>query len=61
MHITTPVSVMHHSDDWALAILAIKEEGQRECRKAYNSYVLSLIDNNNNVFKRMWSYIKSKR
>ena len=25
------------------------------------SYVLSLIDSNNNVSKRMWSYIKSKK
>ena len=50
----------HHPDDWAL-YHRIKKESQRECRKAYDSYVLSLIDSNNNVSKRMWSYIKSKK
>ena len=38
----------------------IKKECQRECRKAYNTYVESLIDGNN-VSKKMWSYIKSKK
>jgi len=50
----------HHQDDWAL-YYHLKKECQRECRKAYNSYVMSLIDDNNNVSKRMWSYVKSKR
>ena len=39
----------------------LKKECQHECRKAYNGYVMSLIDDNNNISKRMWSYVKSKR
>ena len=45
--------------DWEL-YYQIKKECQRECRKAYNTYVESLIDGNN-VSKKMWSYIKSKK
>ena len=50
----------YHQDDWAL-YYRLKKECQHECRKAYNGYVMSLIDDNNNVSKRMWSYVKSKR
>ena len=50
----------HHQDDWAL-YYRLKKECQHECRKAYNNYVMSLIDDNNNISKRMWSYVKSKR
>ena len=49
----------HHPKDWEL-YYQIKKECQRECRKAYNTYVESLIDGNN-VYKKMWSYIKSKK
>ena len=49
----------HHPKDWEL-YYQIKKECQRECRKAYNTYVESLIDGNN-VSKKMWSYIKSKK
>jgi len=50
----------HHQDDWA-QYYNLKRECQRECRRAYNNYVTSLVDNNNNVSKRMWAYVKSKR
>ena len=50
----------HHQDDWVL-YYCLKKECQHECHKAYNSYVMSLIDDNNNVSKRVWSYVKSKR
>ena len=41
----------HHQDDWAL-YYRLKKECQRECHKSYNGYVMSLIDDNNNVSKK---------
>ena len=37
---------------------ASRKNVKHECRKAYNGYVMSLIDDNNNVSKRLWSYVK---
>ena len=39
----------------------IKKECQRECRKAYNNYVLKFVDTNGNISKRLWTFIKDKR
>ena len=50
----------HHQDEWAL-YYHLKKECQLECCKAHYSYVMSLIDDYNNISKRMWSYVKSKR
>jgi len=50
----------HHQDDWA-QYYCLKRECQRECRRAYNNYVMSLVDDSNNVSKRMWTYVKSKK
>ena len=38
----------------------MKRLSQRECRSAFNSYVVSFIDESNNVTKKLWSFIKSK-
>ena len=50
----------HHRDDWA-QYYNLKRECQREYRRAYNNYVMGLVDDSNNVSKRMWTYVKSKR
>ena len=34
---------------------------QCECHRAYNNYVISLVDDNNNASKQLWAYVKSKR
>ena len=34
---------------------------QRECRKAFNNYISSFIDAENNRTKKLWSFIKSRR
>ena len=59
-HVYNCARLSHHPDDWRL-YHQLKKECQHECRKAYDSYVLSLVDCNNNVSKRMWSYIKNKK
>ena len=50
----------HHQDDWA-QYYNLKRVCQHECRRPYNNYVTSLVDDNNNVSKQMWAYVKSKR
>ena len=40
----------HHRDDWA-QYYNLKRECQRECRRAYNNYVMGLVDDSNNVSK----------
>jgi len=39
----------------------LKKLSQRECRSAFNNYVSSFIDENSNVTKKLWSFIKNKR
>ena len=39
----------------------MKRLSQRECRSAFNGYVASFIDEGNNVTKKLWSFIKSKK
>ena len=39
----------------------LKREVQRECRKAYNDYIGSLVDKNGAITKKLWTYIKSQR
>ena len=47
--------------DWS-KYYDLKKQCQRECRQAFNNYISSLVDpNNNQVTKRLWSYIKSKK
>jgi len=47
--------------DWS-KYYDLKRQCQRECRRAFNNYISSLVDpNNNQVTKRLWSYIKSKK
>jgi len=41
--------------DWA-QYYSLKRECQCQCRRAYNNYVMSLVDDNNNVSKTMWTY-----
>jgi len=40
----------------------LKRQCQRKCHQAFNNYIYSFVDpNNNQVIKRLWSYIKSKK
>ena len=40
----------------------LKKLTQQECRRAYNSYILRIINPNSKIdYKKLWSYIKSKR
>ena len=48
------------SQDWSV-YYSIKKECQRECRKAYNNYVLKFVDTNGDVSKRLWTFIKDRR
>ena len=49
------------SSDWS-KYYDIKMQCRRECRQAFNDYISSLVDpNNNQVTKRLWSYIKNKK
>ena len=38
----------------------IKRLTQQECRKAFNNYISSFIDAENNCTKKLWSFIKSR-
>ena len=46
--------------DWS-TYQDLKRLSQRECRFAFNRYVSSFIDENNNVTKKLWSFIKNKK
>jgi len=47
--------------DWS-AYREIKQQVQRECRKAHDKYVLDIINSDNTRSnKKFWSYIKSKK
>jgi len=39
----------------------LKKETQKECRKAYTSYVSTLVNDDGHVSKRLWTFIKSQR
>ena len=46
--------------DWA-TYQDLKRLSQRECRSAFNNYVSSFIDENNNVTKKLWSFTKNRK
>ena len=46
--------------DWS-TYQDLKRLSQWECRSAFNRYVSSLIDENNNATKRLWSFIKNRK
>jgi len=50
----------NHPENWT-TYFEIKRLTQQECRKAYNKYISSFIDSENNCTKKLWSFIKSKR
>lgn len=47
-------------NDWS-SYQELKRLSQRECRTAFNRYVNSFIDDNGNVTKKLWSFIKNKK
>ena len=47
-------SLTNSPSDWA-TYQDLKRLSQRECRSAFNNYVSSFIDENNNVTKKLWS------
>ncbi|XP_065901865.1 uncharacterized protein [Dysidea avara] len=53
-HLTNSLS------DWA-TYQDLKRLSQRECCSAFNNYVSSFIDENNNVTKKLWSFIKNRK
>ena len=50
----------NHASDWS-TYLDLKRLSQRECRAAFNKYVSNFIDGNNNVTKKLWSFIKNRK
>ena len=55
--------IMH---DWQITkiidrLTSIKRLTQRECRKAFNNYISSFIDAENNCTKKLCFFIKSRR
>ena len=59
-HVYNRARLSRHPDDWRL-YHQLNKECQHECRKAYDSYVLSLVDCNNNVSKECGHTLKIKR
>jgi len=52
---------INHPDNWSTYFEIKRLLTQQECRKAYNNYISSFIDSENNCTKKLWSFIKSKR
>ena len=46
----------NYTKDWS-AYLDLKRLSQRECRTAFNKYVSNFIDDNNNITKKLWSFV----
>ena len=49
-----------HASDWS-TYLDLKRLSQHECRVAFNKYVSNFIDGNNNVTKKLWSFVKNRK
>ena len=50
----------NHPRDWS-SYRDLKRITQWECRTAFNKYVASFIDENNNVTKKLWSFVKRRK
>ena len=50
----------NHASDWS-TYLDLKRLSQRECHVAFTKYVSNFIDGNNNVTKKLWSFVKNRK